>query len=299
MARLGLDYESLSAENPSLVYCALSGYGQDGPLRDRAGHDINYLALSGVLGLTGLADGPPVLSSVQIADLTGSFLATLGIVSALLARSETGRGRFVDVSMFDGALSLMTMFAANRWAGDPLPERGMEQLTGRYPCYNVYQTADGRYMSLGALEPKFWQGFCEAIGRDDLLPLQYAEGEAGREAIATLSAIFRAKDFAAWQDVAAQIDVCLEPILSLDEALAHSHTAARGMLLGTPARQLGPPLKFVGTPSQADSPAPRLGEHTAALLAELGYNSDEIAVLIQAGAATIPNTDAIVEESTL
>ncbi|MEJ7717494.1 MAG: CoA transferase [Thermoleophilaceae bacterium] len=173
--RLGVGYERLREENPGLVYCAISGYGQDGPLRDRVGHDTNYLALTGLLGLSGEPEGPPAQAAGQIADLGGgALMAAFGILAALRERERSGLGQLVDVSMADGALSWLAMTAASRLAGGPKPERGGTELAGGLACYRPYACRDGGHVALGALEPKFWQELCHGLDREDLLEAQFA-----------------------------------------------------------------------------------------------------------------------------
>ena len=171
--RLGVGYERMKQENPRLVYCAISGYGQDGPYRDRSGHDMNYLGLVGMLGLTGDKDGPPVQAAGQIADLGGgALMAAFGILAALRERDRSGEGQFVDISMADGALSWLAMVAAKYFADKTPPHRGDLELAGSLVCYRPYACADG-YVTLGALEPKFWQAWCRGIGREDLIEKQF------------------------------------------------------------------------------------------------------------------------------
>lgn len=291
MDRLGLGYEALSADNPQLVYCALTGYGQSGPLVDRAGHDINYMALAGALDLTGLAGGPPIVPGLQIADMAGGLLAAIGMLAAVAGRGLNGKGRKVDVAMHSGMLSLMTTLAASFLTDGQSLQRGRTILSGRVPCYHIYQTADGRYMSLGALEPKFWQNFCNGLEREDLLPLQYDESEAAFEAVA---AVFRAKTLDEWQGIAPQLDACCEPVLMLEEALTHPHVAARRMLVDTPAPQMGTPVAFEGGDDshQPNQPAPRVGQHTASVLASLGYTEQEIEALAEANAIGLDTPDS-------
>src|SRR5881394_2535815 len=171
--RLGVGYETLREANPGLVICAITGYGQDGPLRDRSGHDMNYLGLVGLLGLTGEQDGPPVQAAGQIADIGGgALMGAFGIMAALRHRDATGEGQVVDVSMADGALSWLAMVAARHFADGAVPQRGGLELAGSLVCYRPYECADG-WVTLGALEPKFWQAWCRGVGREDLIPRQF------------------------------------------------------------------------------------------------------------------------------
>jgi alpha-methylacyl-CoA racemase len=288
--RLGVGYERLREENPRLVYCAISGYGQDGPLRGRSGHDTNYLALNGLLGLTGEADGPPVQSGGQIADIGGgSLMAAVGILVALRERARSGQGQLVDCSMFDGSLSWLAMVAAEAFAGGRAPQRGELPLAGRLLCYRPYECADG-YVSLGALEPKFWSAWCEGVGRPDLIAHQF--DPPGSEAHEQVQAIFAQRTRAQWEAFAGEHDCCLEPVLDLDEALDSELVRARQMVVeldqpgvAKPVRQLGVPIKLGRTPADPGrTPAPGLGEHTDAVLAAAGYSAEEIAALHESGA---------------
>lgn len=283
--RLGVDYETLSAGNPRIVYCSISGYGQYGPMRDVAGHDINYISYAGVLGACGRKDGPPTLPPVQIGDLFGgAMMALSGILMALLERERTGKGRVIDVSMADGSLSMLALVAPSVLAGEMVPERGNMVLTGMFPCYEAYRCADGEYVSVGPLEAWFWKGFVEELGRADLADGQYALGEEGERVKSELSKVFSGKTRDEWVRAFEGKDVCLSPVLSVSEALSHPNTIARKMVLpvesplGGTERQLGMPIKIDGVP-EAPRRAPFLGEHDDEILAGLGYTASLIADL--------------------
>ena len=276
--------------NPRLVYCAITGYGQDGPNRDRSGHDMNYLGLNGILGLTGEPGGPPVQAAAQIADIGGgSLMAAVGIMVALRERDRSGQGQLVDCSMFDGALSWLAMVAGEAFASGRGARRGELPLAGRFVCYRPYACADG-HVSLGALEPKFWAAWCEGVKRPDLVAGQF--DAPGSDTHAAVSEIFAGRTREEWRTFASQHDCCLEPVLELDEVLDSELVHAREMVVAItqpgvaePVRQLGVPIKLSRTPGDPGrAPGPELGEHTDELLAAAGYAPQEIAALHASGA---------------
>jgi alpha-methylacyl-CoA racemase len=287
--RLGVGYDRLREENPGLVYCAITGYGQDGPYRDRSGHDMNYLGLIGLLGLTGEKDGPPIMSGGQIADLGGgALMAAFGILAALHERERSGEGQLVDVSMADGALSWLALVAGRYLADGMVPKRGEPELAGGLVCYRPYACKDG-WVTLGALEPKFWQAWCRGVGREDLIEKQFER--PGSEAHAEVERIFLERTRDEWQQFATQNDCCLEPVLDIAEALDSELVRAREMVVeldqpgvDKPVRQLGVPVKLSRTPGKVDKPCPALGQHTDEVLQALGYSTQEIDALKEAGA---------------
>ena len=291
--RLGVGYERLRQENPGLVYCAITGYGQDGPNRDRSGHDMNYLGLVGLLGLTGDADGPPVQAAGQIADLGGgALMAAFGILAALRARDASGEGQFVDISMADGSLSWMAMVAARHLAEGNEPKRGDLELAGAYVCYRPYACKDG-WVTCGALEPKFWQAWCHGVGREDLVESQFER--PGSDAHAEVERVFLERTRDEWQEFASNHDCCVEPVLDLGEALDSELIKARGMVAEVaqpgaekPVRLIANPVKMDRTPADSTRPGPVLGENTAEVLAGLGYGEEEIASMEEAGAVGGP-----------
>ena len=293
--RLGVDYETLSGLHPGLVYCSISGFGQSGPMREVAGHDINYISYAGILGLCGGREGDPAIPPVQIGDLFGgAMMALSGILMALLSRQATGKGCWVDVSMTDGAAAMLSIHSAACLAGMPSPGRGDMMLTGMFPCYEVYRCADGKYVGLGALESWFWERLVAALGREDLRDRQYAVGEEGARVREELGAIFAGRSRDEWARFFEGKDVCLSPVLDLPEALSHPNLRAREMVvevespLGGSDLQPGLPLKFrprdgAGELAVAPRRAPRLGEHDEEILREIGCDAERIARLRESG----------------
>jgi len=291
LERLGVGYDTLLAANPGLVICPITGYGQDGPYRDRSGHDMNYLGLVGVLGLQGGGpDDAPLQASGQIADLGGgALMAAFGILTALHHRDRTGQGQVVDVSMADGSLSWLAMVAARVLAGDAAPARGRDVLSGGVLCYRPYRCADG-WVTLGALEPKFFRNWCVGVGREDLIEKQFEA--PGSDAHREVEAVFMERTRDEWQAFASEHDCCLEPVLDVDEALESELVRAREMVVeidqpgaDKPVRLLGVPVKMSATPGDpGQRPGPALGEHTAEVLAEAGFSADEVVELEESGA---------------
>lgn len=285
MARLGLGYAALRDLNPALIYCSITGYGQDGPYRDRAGHDINYLSIAGASSYSGRGEPAPL--GVQVADLAGGSLhAAVAILAALAHRHRSGAGQHLDVSMTDAAFSLNALGGAAMLAGADAPRYGSERLNGG-SHYDYYATADGRHFSVGSLEPQFLHAFCDAMGRPEWVGLAQAGTPS---AMATLKAAiadaFRAQPFAHWCAVFANVDCCVEPVLTLDEAARHPHFAARGMIVdvpdaagGTHARQIAHPVRYSATPPAYRHVGPPLGGQSRAILAELGYDDAHIDAL--------------------
>lgn len=283
MDRLGIGYRELKEHNPRVILCSLSGYGQDGPYRDRSGHDINYIGLGGVLELIGDKNDTPVIPGVQIADLgAGGMMAAIAILAAVVHREKTGEGQYLDVSMLDGVISWLSMHAGKYFMDGELPERGDMLLTGRYACYHVYETKDGRYMSLGALEPKFWKNFCEAIGQEELILKQYIEGEERLRLIEEIQRLFKTRTQRDWVEFFKNADACCEPILNLGEVFHHPHVLHRQMVkeLEHPVegkfQAVGNPIKSSQFPVEINTPPPKWGEHTVEVLGAIGYSEKEI-----------------------
>jgi alpha-methylacyl-CoA racemase len=294
--RLGCGYEALRKVNPRVVYCAITGYGQTGPNTERAGHDMNYLGLNGLLGLTGEPGGRPIQSAGQIADIGGgALMAAFGVMTALRERENSGEGQLVDVSMTDGSLAWLAMVAAQYLCDGQVPRRGEGQLSGGFICYLPYEAADG-WITCGALEPKFWRAFCEGVGRPELVGAQF--DTPGSDAWCEVAEIFKGRSRAEWLAFNDEHDAMIEPVLDVDEALDSELVRERDMVveleqpgLGT-VRQLGVPVKLSRTPGAVERPAPALGEHTEEVLREAGFGGEEIDALIESGAAAGPNEAA-------
>lgn len=286
-AALRIDYETIRAINPGIVYCALSGYGQTGPRARLAGHDINYLGYAGTLNYTGERGGAPSLANLQIADLLGgAATAAIGILAALYGALRSGLGRYVDVAMADAVLAHQIFLLGALEDEGSVAERGSDLLTGGVPCYGVYPTLDKRWLAVGALEAKFWSALCNALQRPDLVPLQFATGEDGEAVRQSLSAIFASATLAEWSARLAGVDCCVTPVLTLDEALADPQFAARSMIVRRPdgSRQYAPPFKLEPPAFAVTRDAPAHGQNTRELLREARYEDAAIDELIAKGA---------------
>jgi crotonobetainyl-CoA:carnitine CoA-transferase CaiB-like acyl-CoA transferase len=279
--RLGVDDEAVREHNPDVVYCSLSGYGQTGPYRDRVGHDLNYASVAGLVDMTRTrTDGDPAIPGYPIGDMAGGVFAAFSVVSALLGRSLGNRtGTSLDVSMTDAVLSFAQPVASAAFAGgDPRPRE--TELTGKLPCYDVYRTADDRYVSIAALEPKFWQNLCEALEHPDLVEKHHAEDDAVREAVReTLAATFRSQTQAEWEDELGDRDVMFAPVRTPKEAISDPHVTARGLVEddGTSVPRIGFPAN-ASPPVERDATSglPGRGEHTTEVLEAVGIDESTI-----------------------
>ena len=281
-ARLGIDYKTLSARNPRLIYCAITGYGQDGPYRDLVGHDLNYIATAGVLSLLGRPGQPPTIPHNLIADYAGGGMhGAIGVLAALMARNQTGRGQYVDISMMDGALALLTQSFATFFASGAVPQRGETMLDGAIPNYNVYLTRDNKMITIGSLEPWFFANLCRALGREDLIAHEY--NPAKRDEIRQFfTEAFKTKTRDEWFEILTRTDVCVGRMLTLDEVPDDPQVKARKMIVeveapgGQKVRQVGISAKLSDTPGSIRSLAPQLGQHTDEILGGLGYSKEQI-----------------------
>jgi len=281
MAKLGLDYDSLKEINPALIYCSISGYGQTGPFRDRAGHDINYLARSGMIAYSGTKESGPMLMGMQIADVaSGSNHAVIGILAGVSHRHHTGEGQYIDISMTDGAIAFNAMVGASYLVSGRDPNQCDWLLNGG-SLYDYYECSDGKYISVGSLEPHFFKAFCEAIGRPDLIPGTVSPPHV-EKVKAEVRAIIKSKTRDEWTGIFKKVDACVEPVLTLAEALADPLVAARGMVVdvgitdGGIVRQVASPIKFSHTQMEYRTIGAPAGAHTREILHGLGYQDGDI-----------------------
>jgi crotonobetainyl-CoA:carnitine CoA-transferase CaiB-like acyl-CoA transferase len=291
MERLGLGYEQLKELHPGIIYCAISGYGQDGPYRLRAGHDLNYAGYAGLLHYNRTPNGEPAMPPTPLGDLAGgSFMAVIGILTAVIGRGQTGEGRKVDVSMTEGVMSLLPLLASAYLNTGKAPRPGHSALDGGLPCYNIYEAKDGKHVTLAALEPKFWHTFCTRIGHLELLPFHTPVGASEREqAIDILRTVFKTKTRDEWVAELGDIDACVGPVYSIEEALNDAHAQARGIAVNSGSadsafRTLPTFPRISGVEDVQRYPPPTMGEHTDELLRATGYSEAEIEQFKSGGA---------------
>jgi len=284
MDRLGVGYEAVKAVKDDIIYCSVSGYGQDGPLCDHAGHDINYMGIGAALDLMTDPDVKPRIPGLFLGDLSGSLYAAIGILSALVQRQRTGEGAYIDACMLDGLMGLHTFLAARHLIAGLPAEHGTTQVTDAGPCYQIYETKDGRYVTFAPLEPHFWESFCRLVGRDDLRTRQWASS-----AVPEVQAIFKQRTRDEWVALSAEHDFCCEPVLSLDGALQHPQVVARQMVvqaddpIAGPIQHVAPGVRFGQTRGEIRLPAPQLGEHSVEVLSQAGVDPDQIDRLMADG----------------
>jgi crotonobetainyl-CoA:carnitine CoA-transferase CaiB-like acyl-CoA transferase len=284
VARLGVGYDAVSALNPRIVYCSISGYGQDGPYAQRAGHDINYIGYAGIGDQIGTRESP-VVPNFQIADLLGGALVpAMGILAALLDARSSGRGRYVDASMTDAALAHAVFPLLGLLEQGKAPARGTGMLDGGLPCYNVYRTKDGNFLAVGALEHRFWMNLCDILGTPDLKDKHLVYGADAEPVKARLAAIFATRTRKDWAEALAGADCCVSPVLTIDEALADEQLRARRMIVDSGGvTQLALPLKLSEFEFGIERNAPAPGEHTGEILREAGFGDAEIAAMRNEG----------------
>jgi len=280
--RLGVDYDTVRKVNSKIIYCSITGYGQKGPYRDRVGHDVNYLSNAGVLNLIGEQDRPPSIPGVQIADIAGGGMnAAIGILLALFAREKTGKGQHIDISMTDGMVAFLPAVMFFQQQTGQEPRRANEILSHRYACYNTYETADGQYISIGAVENRFWKKLCEVLAVPQYAELQY-DDRYRLKIIDFMRETFKKKNLDDWEAEFGDLDICWGRVQSLKEVLTDPLFLERDMVLdikgknGKSSKTLGVPVKLSETPGSVRTPPVEFGESTAAILREIGYSEDDV-----------------------
>ena len=280
--RLGIDYDTVRKVNPKIIYCSITGYGQTGPNKDRAGHDVNFIGYSGILDLMGEPNLPPSIPGVQIADIAGGGMnAAIGVLLALWARERTGKGQYIDISMTDGTMGLLTLPLFFLQRTGETPKRGEWILSHRYAFYNTYETADGRYISIGAVENRFWKKLCEHLGVPEYASLQYDEDHR-EEIIAFMRRRFKQRRLSEWEADLLELDVCWGRVQNIGEVLQDPVFREREMVVdldlknGGTTTTLGVPIKLSETPGKVRTPPADFGENTVDILQELGFTSSQI-----------------------
>jgi crotonobetainyl-CoA:carnitine CoA-transferase CaiB-like acyl-CoA transferase len=288
--KMGLGYEKGRARNPKIIYCSITGFGQNGPYAEIPGHDLNYMGLAGITDVIGPKGDDPIVPGIQVADVAGGgLMSVIGIMAALIARNKTGRGQQVDVSMFDGILPFMGMIFANYLAGGGLPRRGDTFLSGALVCYDIYRTKDDRYMTLGALEFKFWKRFCELIERPEWTDKQFVAGPEKDEIHKKLAEVFLTKTQEEWVKIFRGEESMCDAVLSVNEVEHDPHVLARRMVVEMDhptegkIKAIGVPIKFSDTEAVDLNPPPILGQHNDEILEMIGLGKDEIETLRKDG----------------
>jgi crotonobetainyl-CoA:carnitine CoA-transferase CaiB-like acyl-CoA transferase len=295
--RLGIGYQHISKVNPRIIYCSISAFGQSGPFRNQEGHDLNCLALAGLLSITGINGGPLIIPGVQLSDYAGAMMAIIAILLALIEREKSGERQYCDLSMLDAVTSWMGMHIVKYLADRLLPYPQDSMFNGALACYNIYKTKDDRFVVLGAMEEKFWISFCKVIGREDLIPLQW-EGQTIQEKMKEeLSLLFREKTRAEWLKLLDGQGTCFSPVLNMEETLNSPHLQERGMFQGIKGEggetipQIGFPIKLSNTPAAYSIPPPRMGQESRSVLQKAGFSIEEIQLLEEEGIIyTLPQT---------
>ena len=281
MKRLGVGYDNLKEINPGLIFCSSTGYGQDGPYKDRPGHDMNYISVAGILEATGRHTGAPVIPGVPVADMTIGIFSAFTILAGILARERTGKGQHIDVSMTDCMVSYNMINIANIIMSQQFPGLSLD-ITGGLPCYSVFKTKDDKFISLGNIEDKFWINTLKLIGREDLKEYQFATGEDQQKTLDELQKVFLSKTREEWLDLFEGKDICYAPVNNSEDLMNDPHVKHREMLLETehPVEgkftTVGFPFKFSETPAKMRTPSPTLGQHTDETLKSMGYKDEDI-----------------------
>ena len=290
MNRLGIGYEEISKLNEGIVYCSLTGYGQTGPYSKLPGHDINFVGYSGILGLIGEKDGKPVIPGVQIADLGGGALMALSAITmALLHKEKTGKGQYIDVSMLDGAITWLYAAASDYFVSGTVPERGKNRLDGHFAFYNVYETKDNKFLSVGAAEKKFWIELCELVGKPEWIDLHEGPEEVQQHLKQEMAELFKQQNQQYWLDLLQTKDTCVGPIYDLNQLYEDPQIIEREMFTtmqhptAGKIQQIGFSIKFSETPGEIYAHSPILGEHTEEILLQNGYSKENILSLEENG----------------
>lgn len=282
MKRWGLDYDTLKSINPALIYVSLTGYGQTGPYASMAGHDLNFLAISGILGSTGTEGNAPSIPASQVADVSGSYMAVIGALSAVHARKIQGKGQHLDVSMLDSAMPLLTYAATEYWSTGMEQKKGEYFLSGGLPNYNVYECSDGKYIALASIEPKFWERFCTLVNKPEWKTRMLEEPVQRKFLKIEITELFKTKSRDEWVGLGENIDMCMTPVLEIHEMDKNKHLIQREMIIeqdvpgNIKLKSFGIPIKLSGTPAKPSWDAPAMGEDTLAVLSEIQVTPDQI-----------------------
>jgi alpha-methylacyl-CoA racemase len=273
--KYGIGYRDVCTVKPDIVYCSLSGYGRDGPYKQRAGHDFNYLSIGGAFSLNGRPGEKPIPYGLPVADLSGGMLAAIAILGALVGRERGGPGMYLDMALLDGVISWVTPLALSAYFSGLEVGAGTHPLLGGRAFFNIYETSDGKYLTLAAIEPHFWGDFCKTVGRPDLIARQF-DPSISKE----VEAIFKQKSRAEWLALFAGSDACVEPVNSVEEMLVDPQVQARGHVRMEGEKPVGMHTPFVFARGER-SPAPALGADTCALLSEIEVSEEEIRALAE------------------
>jgi crotonobetainyl-CoA:carnitine CoA-transferase CaiB-like acyl-CoA transferase len=284
--RLRIDYPIIRKINKDIIYCSISGFGQNGPYRDRASHDINCVALAGLLSVTGKRDQGPGILGTQVGDIGAGILGAFSILVAVVAREKTGEGQYIDISMMDSAIALNPVSFFEYFLKGKVFEQGGYRLLGCFPCYNIYKTKDGKYITIGALEPQFWAKLCQKLNRPDLIEKQ---NKVSDKMFSEVQKIFLSKTQEEWNELLESEDVCYAPVLNLQETTQDPQVRHRGMFIDNSApgkrriKEIGIAPKLSLTPGKIRYPSPTIGQDAEEILMEIGIQSPEILKLKSKG----------------